>query len=492
MNHFLRATLVIVAVTCLFIPMVSADTTYTVNQAGGANFTDLNACLAAIDAGSPEMVYTVQFTDASAVTYTLSPAERTLRDGIQITLTAATAGIVTIDGRLNVAQAGGTFTANNIHFRATGQWALIHGYDGQYYRNCTFGPATDNGVIVRSGANNLFQDCTFVDITNSSVYVSGGSGEFNNCTWTNVGRALVGQNAWNNTGHYTVNGGSQTGNHTQMAFVLSGYYITVNDFTATGVRTAVTRDWEDGPGTIEFNRCQFLGIRDRAVTSYINNSNVTTITLNHCLIESDPLATADLVVMDGRGNGDNATINLDSCIIRYRNTTGATAINCWSGGTINVINTVIDGANNSLLCTSENSGYKAELNVIHCVIVNNIAQAAAVGTGANTHIKILNTVIDASNAGGMNIPSEATKEVAYNLVNVSGSYNGDPYYTGDPRFVNAASGDYHILDDSACTGKGIMTYVTWDVDGDTRPWGGTRPDIGIDEIAVSVRNWDEY
>ena len=54
---------------------------------------------------------------------------------------------------------------------------------------------------------------------------------------------------------------------------------------------------------------------------------------------------------------------------------------------------------------------------------------------------------------------------------------------GDPRFVDPENGDYHI-GAGAAVGAGVEAGLTDDIDGESRPApGGTRPDIGADEIA---------
>ncbi len=53
---------------------------------------------------------------------------------------------------------------------------------------------------------------------------------------------------------------------------------------------------------------------------------------------------------------------------------------------------------------------------------------------------------------------------------------------GDPKFVNRAYGDFHILETSAAQGAGVDAGVPTDIDGDARPGLGGF-DIGADELA---------
>lgn len=66
-------------------------------------------------------------------------------------------------------------------------------------------------------------------------------------------------------------------------------------------------------------------------------------------------------------------------------------------------------------------------------------------------------------------------------------FSGTSNYWGDPAFVNAGSGDYHIGSASAALDRGIDAGVDIDIDGDRRP-SGAGFDLGADE-RVSPRHY---
>jgi len=61
-------------------------------------------------------------------------------------------------------------------------------------------------------------------------------------------------------------------------------------------------------------------------------------------------------------------------------------------------------------------------------------------------------------------------------------------YWGDPGFVDADGGDYHLAAGSAALDKGVYVGIASDIDGDPRP-DGCGVDIGADEYQGQVCHW---
>jgi len=109
--------------------------------------------------------------------------------------------------------------------------------------------------------------------------------------------------------------------------------------------------------------------------------------------------------------------------------------------------------------------------------------------GSNPEVEIYNNLIIGHGTG---ISTTAPSEVQWDY---NGFYaNGEDYAAGlatglhdvrgNPYFMDAAAGNYHIGAASAAAGRGYDVGVPEDIDGDARPAPpASSPDIGADEIA---------
>jgi hypothetical protein len=116
-------------------------------------------------------------------------------------------------------------------------------------------------------------------------------------------------------------------------------------------------------------------------------------------------------------------------------------------------------------------------------------EAVRVEEGAD--VLLTNTIL-ASNTLGIRVTEASTATLEATLWYDNGTDTGGAgtistgavNIWGDPTFVDAAAGDYHLVEGSPAIDAGVDAGVTTDIDGDMRPQG-TGYDIGADEYAVS-------
>lgn len=113
------------------------------------------------------------------------------------------------------------------------------------------------------------------------------------------------------------------------------------------------------------------------------------------------------------------------------------------------------------------------------------------GIGVSTNVTIKNNILTRWNKAIQNRPSGNTfQEVScnlfyqnvtnYDLVQINGAGSGD--VSGDPKYVDPASSDYHLLTGSAAIDRGTSGGAPAnDIDGQARP-AGAGFDIGADEF----------
>jgi hypothetical protein len=516
----------ILAWSLLTSAALASVTTHTVARTVPADFTDLKTALIAIQALSDDSDRVIKFLDATPATYVLdgTGAEKTLAGPRQWTLTAATAGIVTIDIRnqqLIGATAGGKFNAKNITFVNTTNVAnyIIQTWDGCSYDGCTFGPGIDNGILVSSGDNNdTFTNCVFKNITNNGVRVQGMRALFTNCQWQNCGKGMLvddtwGNSAWGNDTFVHVVGGSAVSSGAGFVqFVVQGFRTVVDDFTVQKFPFAVLADWKDstteaGPGEITFNRTHFTSntctMYLKQTTPNIKVSNgrdmTTTVTMNSCVVVSDAATESDVLSIDGQSDsgvtrGDNQHLVLNATTVKYGKPRASLPASpeyilakVWRGGSITARNSAFIGSYKGVYGSSEATGSNAKnvmINLDHCVLYNQKYQSVYVGGAFDKQsVTVTNTIVDASTNYGLDIIASARTLLSNNLLNQN-PLIGTNVYTGDPLFVNPAADNFRIQAGSAADNRGVPTTTLTDFDGNA--WDATRPDIGLNVLDAEI------
>jgi len=125
------------------------------------------------------------------------------------------------------------------------------------------------------------------------------------------------------------------------------------------------------------------------------------------------------------------------------------------------------------------------VNVIHATIADPVVAGGSAIEVLTGTVSITNTVIASHTVGISNTNGMVTQD--YNLFFGNGSNiqgvvaGGTNSVTGDPRFVDPSSDDYHLGPGSAAIDAGTDAGVTTDFDGEERPqFAGF--DIGFDEF----------
>jgi hypothetical protein len=144
--------------------------------------------------------------------------------------------------------------------------------------------------------------------------------------------------------------------------------------------------------------------------------------------------------------------------------------------------------NNNIICNNKSldqgggvfveTGCSAEIN--NTTIVNNYSNiGGGIYFSDNAYLDIVNNIIW-KNRNGQIYFEKMQPSVSY--TNIMGGFSGTGNIDADPRFVDAASNDYHLLYGSPCMNAGDNSVsMSVDFEGDPRYVYG-NVDIGADEF----------
>jgi len=86
------------------------------------------------------------------------------------------------------------------------------------------------------------------------------------------------------------------------------------------------------------------------------------------------------------------------------------------------------------------------------------------------------------------------KTISAQYCDVEGGYTGTGNINMEPRFVDSAGGDYHLLWDSPCIDAGDLAYIPQppdkDIDEEPRVMRDNRVDMGSDEVGLKQADFD--
>lgn len=138
-----------------------------------------------------------------------------------------------------------------------------------------------------------------------------------------------------------------------------------------------------------------------------------------------------------------------------------------------------------LFVTGTDTGGVKRPRLLHTTIARNAG--GGVKIESNNEVEMINTII-ASHTVGLDVVGMGVASLEATLWNGNdedwqgdGNISRQDDYHGDPAFVDAAAGDYHIGPGSAARDRGVEVGVFVDFEGDGRPRGGGY-DIGADEF----------
>ncbi len=153
-----------------------------------------------------------------------------------------------------------------------------------------------------------------------------------------------------------------------------------------------------------------------------------------------------------------------------------------SGSDVVAANNILIGETAQQVVYAEGSAERPlSLAFTHNTVVGGGGQATGVLATAGASVSVINTIVTdlqtglAADGGGT-----LTADHTLFWSNVNDGIRGMDAVDGNPNFVNRASGDMHIDEQSVARGRGGDVGVATDVDGDPRPGPG-GVDIGADE-----------
>ncbi len=148
-----------------------------------------------------------------------------------------------------------------------------------------------------------------------------------------------------------------------------------------------------------------------------------------------------------------------------------------------VNNVLVGGAGTAAVVEAVGfSEYPLSVDLRHNTIVGN-ERTTGVNVDTFTSVTMTENIV-AGNGTGVAVADGSTLIADRTLFwnNVDDGVRGGNPVDGDPMFVNAPRGDFHIQDGSAAHNAGIDGIITDDIDREARP-GVDLVDIGADELA---------
>lgn len=225
-----------------------------------------------------------------------------------------------------------------------------------------------------------------------------------------------------------------------------------------------------------------IPVQNRGVnfeSTEITTSVITTVTDS----------TKTVTYTDGNGGAiscmNSSSPTIKNCIItRNSATSSGGGIFCSDSSSPILVNNVI----NSNLAGTYGGGISCNNSSAPTIVNNTIVGNSAGTTGGGIRCQnssfptVINTILWGNTSNEIYIDSGSVIDITYS--DILGSWPGSGNINANPRFVNAASDDYHLMDSSPCINAGTTAPKVPDMDIEARPRSnppGSKPDIGAYE-----------
>ena len=182
----------------------------------------------------------------------------------------------------------------------------------------------------------------------------------------------------------------------------------------------------------------------------------------------------------------SGSLSVESCISSANGDDGVEGI----GGTLSVKNSLFDSNNDDGIAVAG-----ATLTVWHATSVDNTGDGVFISSGSLT---LRNSVLAFNSDDGMDsnggVLTHTYNDLYGNTSNFEGASQSTGEITMDPRFVNRASGDYHLQASSSAIDAGTdgSAVTVIDFDGDSRPQNSGW-DMGMDEfVGIPIDAVDHF